>query len=330
MGKLLVVVPNGLSDGVVSSQVFDKFEGVEDVIFFMRKAHQDSSALDLKSIALVSTFFEFVKELRASDIVYTRSVFDYLYVYFLVRCLLMKAKITIDVRGLVAEESRTRGRGNLRYLVLDSLQTFSVRSANIVETVSENMKKHLESRYPISVSRVTPCLVSKRKVRRKIIDEGNGALDVSRFIYVGSMSEWQRFDMVCKILSNFDSEYSLTVVTRQAVKATTILERFGLQANVVGGDWEVVREELDNADFGFICRDNNLVNVTASPIKFLEYAARGVIPIMTKWVGDYSDIFHDCAVVMEDGAFVNSSDLKKVYTQETLDLIHRKVSQYVW
>ena len=42
-------------------------------------------------------------------------------------------------------------------------------------------------------------------------------------------------------------------------------------------------------DFGFLLRENLLFNRISSPIKFLEYSSNGVVPIITQFVGDYSN-----------------------------------------
>jgi glycosyltransferase involved in cell wall biosynthesis len=49
-----------------------------------------------------------------------------------------------------------------------------------------------------------------------------------------------------------------------------------------------VQAYLQTCDFGFLLRENSTVNKIASPVKFLEYTANGVIPIISTNVGDYS------------------------------------------
>ena len=70
-----------------------------------------------------------------------------------------------------------------------------------------------------------------------------------------------------------------------------------------------VFQELKYYDFGFILRENHVINKVSSPIKLLEYTSSGVIPILTDSVGDYPMIMKDqkIGIVIDD---LNFSFLK--------------------
>ena len=47
---------------------------------------------------------------------------------------------------------------------------------------------------------------------------------------------------------------------------------------------------LDACDYGFCIRNSSIVNKVASPTKVLEYVARNVKPILSEYVGDFSEV----------------------------------------
>ena len=331
MKKILVVIPKMLSSGVISSQVLYKFKEHSNACYWFRGKHDFSDHVYSPSHKIVMTKSELIKELKNSDTVYTRSVFDFLYIFMLVKLHRMPIKTIMDVRGLIPEESKLRHNSKIRYFILYNLLKISVRLADSVETVSANMKVFLESEYSITVEKVTPCFVSKEKVvHKKLLKNHKSTPKIYRFIYVGSMGKWQSFDKVCKLISEFNAPYSFTVVTRQLEEAKKVISQSNINATLVSGNWSLVESYLDEADFGFVYREKNVVNTTASPIKLLEYAGRGVIPIMTKWVGDYSNEFKDCSYVLSDGENLHKELLDKMLNQKTLDLLYEKSLCYSW
>ena len=57
---------------------------------------------------------------------------------------------------------------------------------------------------------------------------------------------------------------------------------------IISVKYEDMPAYLDACDFGFCLRENNIINLVASPTKVLEYISRNVKPILTEYVGDYS------------------------------------------
>ena len=88
-----------------------------------------------------------------------------------------------------------------------------------------------------------------------------------------------------------------------------------------------VLKELRKYDFGFLLRDDNIVNNTASPIKFLEYVSNGVIPIMSDGIGDYSRLVHDKKI----GITLDSNEIKIFLEDKTIFLRMKQITDvYLW
>ena len=95
---------------------------------------------------------------------------------------------------------------------------------------------------------------------------------------------------------------------------------------------DYMQEELSKYDFGFLIRKNNIVNTVSSPIKFMEYLNAGVIPIMTPFVGDYSNlaIKRDLAIVYENiDSVINEVSNEKSNIQRQLN-INKFCHEFTW
>lgn len=324
---LVIVVPYGLSAGVVRSQVFDKFSHYAEgkALWFRSDGFY---CPDEYPYDRASGYLALFKILRNCRNVYTRSVFDFFRVYLLSRMQLFFPVVIFDVRGLVAEESLLRNGSLSKYRILKLFELLSVRLASRVTTVSFALANYLKTKYGRDNVRVVPCCVPNSIRRHK---QCNYKKKRYVFIYVGSVSLWQGFERACELFASIKDYAQLIVVTNDKESAELVLSRHGVAADIRGGGWDVVCAALDESDFGFILRDESLINVTASPVKFAEYVSRGVVPIMTQYVGDYSGCFGDCALLVGDNdKAMELWDLDRIYSQKTFDTLYVKSANYTW
>lgn len=313
-----IVIPKGISKPIFESQVIGRFQNSE--IKFLSYESPKKIEHELSKFS----------DLNAGDQIYFRSVTDF-FRYKLVY-LFSKSSVTteFDFRGIVSEESYLRNKSITRRLLLGFLEYFAFKYADHLFTVSLNLADYLKVKYYKREVKVIPCCVPSNIC---LLKEGHINDKKIHFIYVGSMSKWQSFDRVCELYASVQSEQtSFTVVTKDTTKANKLLKKYKVIANLVAGDRNFVLNELDKADFGFIYRTDSIVNRTASPLKFLEYTARGVIPIMSDHVGDYSNIFKGTAYVVEDEAKkLNLSRLTEIRSaQSTYVNLFKLTNQFTW
>lgn len=313
MSSFNVIVPKGITKAVFESQVLSKFAGQGCKYYSFQKG------MEIDGLVLSNNFDDMSKE----DTVYIRSVLDFLRFKLIYR---IKGKTIYDFRGLISEESYLKNKSKMRRLVLQLLEYFAYKKADKVWTVSNNLKMFLKSKYYNKPIEVYPCKIDRDRVVRKRLKSST----LVNFIYVGSMSEWQCFDRVCKEYSRIASPTTaLTVLTADLTKAVKILSFYKINAEVKTCTRDEVLHYLDSADFGFVLRDNNIVNTTASPIKTVEYASRGVIPIMTSSVGDYSAELADMALNVDINV-IDKISLQNIKNQKTLDSLYEWALRYTW
>lgn len=281
-----VVIPKGISNAIFESQVLERFS--DSKIKFL------SYDKDQKLTSKLNEFSDLVDD----DVVYFRSVTDF-FRFKISHFLSTKKTITeFDFRGVISEESYLRNGSYSRKIMLRALEFFAYKYADRLFAVSSNLSGFLKNEFYEKSIDIIPCCVPLNICRLK-----SHAVNFEKlkFIYVGSMSSWQSFETICRLYSSIHSERTeFTVLTRDIEGANKLLAKYDISAKVMSANRDDVLNELDIADFGFIYRKNCLVNTTASPVKFLEYTARGVIPIMSPYVGDYSEIFKEAAYIIDN------------------------------
>jgi hypothetical protein len=200
--------------------------------------------------------------------------------------------IVYDFRALLFVESYNRNKNRFKRAIIFLLELLVYLLADQVCAVSKSLKLKLGSLFLIKRKVfVFPCLVFNNLNGKNI--KANFDSNIIKFVYTGGLSGWQKFEEILSIYKKFSKECkmdtSLTIITRSKDEAVKILETMEVSADVKSLTNDEVLKELLNYQFGFLIRENNLLNNIASPIKFLEYLSCGVIPILSYGVGDYSE-----------------------------------------
>lgn len=295
----VLIVPSTLSSGVIESQIIGMvhglYTGVELTVLFVGKGAKKKQTLfsvKYPDICFESNTTWLLRVRREVTDIYSRSIIHYFSLYFFRALFCRSVVLHYDFRGLISEESYLRNKNKMRCLILKVLEWVAFKTADKLYAVSNNLERYLHSRFGGSRSiRVIPCCIELSEIRLKSSFVSTDSC--VQFIYIGSMSKWQGFDRVCIIFKKLQKlmPCHLSVVTRDTELAISILEEYNIMGyRLLSGDRLVVFDALARADFGFLFREANIVNETASPIKFIEYTSQGVIPLITNAVGDYSDL----------------------------------------
>lgn len=194
-------------------------------------------------------------------------------------------------QGVTADESFMRNHSKVRYWLLNKIDLFTMKKAKAVLFVSDYMKKHYEKIGKCSFSDkayIMPCFnevfdpsIYKDKDYSKKI-----------FTYVGSLEPWQCFEETATLYKKVEDTVPgvffkvLTFDTKGAEKI--LIEKGVKNYEVKCVPKEEVKKELMSATYGFIIREDNMVNRVATPTKISSYMAAGVIPIFSSCLVDFS------------------------------------------
>ncbi|MGQ0554711.1 MAG: glycosyltransferase [Nitrospiraceae bacterium] len=215
-----------------------------------------------------------------------------------------------DIRGLVGMEKQLVSGPSIKSKLISYLELLQGSQADRLATVSENLKQYLGHKIDRHDVTVIPSCFNENSfyfdpaARKEIRDALN--LDASSILlcYSGGTSAWQRIVDIISLLKEVcsaDARYKALFLTTSQDEVTRRLKKAQFpsdQAFVRGCSHQEVPRYLSAADLGFIMRHDTPVNNVASPVKIGEYLACGLPVILTRGIGDYSDMLPAAGVGM--------------------------------
>ena len=289
---MIYVVPKGLSQGIVYSQIYQpakglKKKGIKSVIAIhndFKDAYNDISEIDVCYFSKYNELFPIIKKTKR---VYTRMYIDFFNIYILT--FFQNIKIHYSFRGLVFTESFYRNKNLLKASIIYILEFMTYILADELSCVSKQMKIHLSKYFFLNRKiEVSYCGISEVFLKKEFNEK-------LHFVYIGGISKWQKIEeaiLVYKYISkNINRPTQLSIVTPEIKKIHDLLsktEQKLYSIEIISLKPNEVSDYLRSCDFGFLLRDKSIVNKLASPVKFLEYTSNGVVPIISDEIGDYS------------------------------------------
>ncbi len=174
------------------------------------------------------------------------------------------------------------------------------RAADGIVCVSRGMMTELRRRHPDLAAPVAhvpnhaESVSDPEELRRAARARLRVADDAVLIAYLGGMSAWQMAEesaLLVRALAEAQPGLRALFLTHEADAARAILKRVDatdvLVRSAPSGDAHLT---LAAADYGLLLRRNDPVNRVACPVKFGEYLACGVRPVLTPNVGDQSDL----------------------------------------
>lgn len=229
-----------------------------------------------------------VKKVKNTDFVVTFTVTDFL------RLKLRKPKVkTIHwFQGVIPEEAYLKTNNKKQYYVFNLLERFTLKYSSFNFFVSEAMKNHYKKKYTYKKKNyfIMPCFNGVLQ-HKEIFLEKN--CTNPKFVYIGSMANWQCVDKVLQIFKIVKSkvpEANLTLLTGQQEKAKQLCLEHQVNANIKYVALKEINTELLNYKYGFLVRENITVNKVSTPTKMSTYMASGVIPIYSDVIEAFSNL----------------------------------------
>jgi hypothetical protein len=114
------------------------------------------------------------------------------------------------------------------------------------------------------------------------------------FCYAGGMQPWQGFDKIVRLYKDIEKKRDdvfLKVYSKEIDIAKTIIEEASLKRYSIDCvPQEKMDEVLSNCKFGFIIREDTIINNVATPTKLATYIGNGVIPIFTSSIKSFREL----------------------------------------
>lgn len=217
-------------------------------------------------------------------------------------------------QGATAEESFMRNKNKLRFYILNYIDCFAMKKAKLIFFCSEYMKNHYEKlalKSFDSTSYLMPCFNEKLN-KKQIIEK-----DYTRknFAYVGSLDLWQCFDRIIDLYKKIETVYTdahLKVLTFSVDDATQKIIDLGIKNyEVKSVNKEDVQTELEDVVYGFVIRDDSIVNRVATPTKISSYMSVGIIPVFSVVLDDFNTVSQNMEYVIPVQTDIDFEMLKK-------------------
>lgn len=286
--------------------------------FYLEPRNQNEATnfyINIIKTAIESTgekviFTSSVKEIEKNDKVLVVSLKMFLFVWLNNP----KQHIVTWYQGVAPEEAMCDSEHNIlfkltRKNLLNILERLALKYSVKNIFVSNAMLEHYRNKYKYQSENhiIIPCF--NQSLKRKYFTKEKYL--TPSFVYAGSLSEWQCIDETLAIYKKINRLYpnsSLTLLTKETEKAKLICERSGIKADIKYVPISDLEVELGKYKYGFIVRDNIIVNNVATPTKMNSYMSVGVIPIYSNVVYDFKTVFEKMKYVvpfMSDDECIN-------------------------
>ena len=225
---------------------------------------------------------------KLASVIYIHSAYNALSLIFFKT----KARVIFDAHGIVPEELIQLGHP-LKSMIFAYAERLVLRRCDTLVCVTRSMLAHFKNKYGDSITCeeiVLPILprIGSEDEYEKVLYSTREERSV---IYAGGTQIWQNVDkMIAAAIKQPNFYY--TFLSGDAERFQDLLKSIpitrGFCESVVP---EQVKYYYLKNQFGFILRENNLVNEVACPTKLIEYIYWGVIPIVINpKIGDFNEL----------------------------------------
>lgn len=256
-----------------------------DIIFeSLKKNGHDIEALDNDAYSLIA------KSIKKDDYILATSLFTFFKLY-----VLGYRKFIYWFQGVSPEENYVLIHSKLRFHIYSLIEKLVIKKVGYKIGVSRYLFNHFERKYHLEIDDRTtfimPCFNANIKKEHFFIP---GKYERNTFCYAGSMRAWQGFDNILSYYSKIESLYPdvfFKIYTSDVEIAKEKVLMSGIQNFSIGCvPIEEVDKVLSECKFGFLLREDNIINNVATPTKLGSYLGNGLIPIFTTSIHAYRDL----------------------------------------
>ena len=245
---------------------------------------------------------------------------DYIYVHsiYLSQYILpfYKTKQVItDLHGVVPEEVLELG-SNFKSWYYNKIEKFVVKNSTMLITVSKNMSDHLIKKY----HKIKANIISLPIIKGKPSFLNKQFKKVKNFkpkvIYSGGIQLWQNIDLMLSSIKKTINKYDFQILTGNPEIMQEKANKEGLKIKINSVNTNELIKYYKNAHFGFILRDDNILNRVAFPTKLIEYITNGIVPIVLKTeIGDFKRFGYKY-ITLQDFLEKKIDNLEKEYSSK--------------
>jgi hypothetical protein len=275
-------------------------------------------------------FFLIWSVLLKSSVVYIHSIAKIPSI--LVQLMILKHRVTLvlDLHGVMVDERRLAGHA-LAAFFYSQVEKFCFRWCRLTVNVSEVMKNHFHDKYPGYKGEALVFPANSNETTEENVDPlvqeatsrklGFSPGDVI-FIYSGNCQKWQNVDLMMEIIKNHTAgKYKFLILSGQKQRFEKLIRQYRISEDsirLLSVKPEDLWKYYQIAHYGFILRDDILVNRVANPTKLAEYLQYGITPVVKlAGIGDFTKFEYEFLNYENLGGMAARKSLKniKVYRE---------------
>ena len=158
-------------------------------------------------------------------------------------------------------------------------------------------------------------------------------------VFSGSLSKWHSFNIMIAHFESFlekNSDVKILILSKKNNQITALINKYPKRIINKWVSPEKVLDLLTVADYGYVYRESSVTNQVASPVKIAEYLSCGLKIIISKNLGDYSEMIEKYNlgyIIKNDNSInlekVNATEKEKIisFYRSNLALYSEKISQ---
>jgi len=288
-------------------------EAGESIVYVVKEENIEivKSSIEDSTILSYANQFELMKKTftHADQKIFSPDMFSA--VSMALSVLFKNKKVYYWVQGAVPQESYMRNKSKIRRAMLLSIEYLAIKLSRYHILVSSYMKTFYEAKHSFGLNPiVAPCTsdLSFTDIKK----------EKNSFVYVGGLSAWQKFDQILRMFNKVfeqNNEAKLYIATGDTKNAEALCSEL-LTKEALGhvsiqniATREEMTSFLNTKEYGFLIREDDIVNNVASPIKLAEYLSTGVNVIISSSLTSYAQEVEDS----QAGIMVHSvEDIEKI------------------
>lgn len=218
-----------------------------------------------------------IQLLIQAKIIYIHSVYNAIRV---IPVFFFKKIIVTDMHGAVPEELNYCNK-ILLSLMFSIVEKITIKRSWKIISVTWKMSEHFTAKYnrDLSADLVIP-IINLNNINTVEKKNKLSLNNTPLVIYSGGVLKWQNISLMLSVVKKITNFRYLFLTGEPKVLQQMAVSEGINTLDIQSVSPEKVYEFYEKSDFGFLLRDNHLLNTVACPTKAIEYISTGVIPIV--------------------------------------------------
>lgn len=251
-------------------------------------------------------FWAINKRIKESESIYIHTIYNYVKLMLPLALWFKKKPVALDIHGVIPEEQLFQGRKRWS-AIYSFVEKAAFKRVNYAIHVTNAMRIHFHQKYPSLYIKNKPVdvlygiipAIQNGDTDQGKIEQLKEELGIKEgevvFIYSGGLQKWQNIDLMLRVIKKLTDRSSLCrfiMLTNEKRKLSDLASAQGLEHRMHIAS--VLPEDLvcyyKIAHYGFVLRDDHVVNRVSNPTKLIEYLAFGITPVvLCPDIGDYME-----------------------------------------